>query len=87
MTMESRLETIDERLAQLVVIAGELVKASVQQRESIEGLVSGMGQLIESNTAFRMDLAELKATTQTQAETVGLQQQMIEQLIHQKGAT
>lgn len=86
MTIESRLETIDERFAQLVVIAGELVKASVQQRESIEGLVSGMGQLIESNTEFRMDLAELKATTQQQAATAGLQQQMIEQLIHQKEA-
>ncbi|PSB25770.1 hypothetical protein [Stenomitos frigidus] len=86
MAIESRLETIDERIAQLVVIAGELVKASVQQRESIEGLVSGMGQLIESNTEFRMDLAELKTTTQTQAETAGLQQQMIEQLIHQKEA-
>ena len=86
MTIESRLETIDERLAQLVVITGELVTASVQQRESIEGLVSGMGQLIESNTEFRMDLADLKATTQQQAETAGLQQQMIEQLIHQKEA-
>jgi hypothetical protein len=86
MAIESRLETIDERIAQLVVIAGELVKASVQQRESIEGLVSGMGQLIESHTEFRMDLAELKATTQKQAETAGLQQQMIEQLIHQKEA-
>ncbi|MBW4473481.1 MAG: hypothetical protein KME45_24355 [Stenomitos rutilans HA7619-LM2] len=86
MTIESRLETIDERLAQLVVIAGELVRASVHQRESIEGLASGMGQLIESNTEFRMELAELKATTQKQAETAGLQQQMIEQLIHQKEA-
>lgn len=86
MTIASQLEAIDERIAQLVVIAGELVKASVQQRESIEGIVSGMGQLIESNTEFRMDLAELKATTQKQAETAGLQQQMIEQLIHQKEA-
>ena len=86
MAIESRLETIDERLAQLVIIAGELVKASVQQRESIEGLVSGMGQLIESNTEFRMDLADLKATTQQQAETAGLQQQMIEQLIHKQEA-
>jgi hypothetical protein len=42
MTVEQRLTTIDEQLAQMTIVVGELVKSSVQQGKNIEAVVSGI---------------------------------------------
>jgi chromosome segregation ATPase len=60
MTVEQKLSSVDEQLAQLTIVVGELVKSSIQQRERISDLVSGMGQMLEAPTEFNLELVELK---------------------------
>lgn len=73
MTNGHQLDSIDSRLERLT-------QAVEQQHQNIEELIAGMGLLIEASTEFRSDLAEIKTTTQQQAETAERQERNIQQL-------
>lgn len=77
MTTEQRLDSIDNRLIALLAVAeaqqgeiGTLTENLAAVNHQTELLVSGMGQMLEGITEFRVDLAELKELTRQQGDRI-----------------
>lgn len=77
MTTEQRLDSIDNRLAALLTVSetqqGDITALTeniAAVNHQIELLVSGMGQMLEGITEFRVDMAELKELTRQQGDRI-----------------
>ncbi len=87
MNTERQLDSIDPRLERLVAASeqhGQNIAAMLEgmraQNHNINVLTEQIGRLTESQVEFRVDMVELRVTTQRQAETAARQERNIEQL-------
>lgn len=91
MTTERRLDNIDSRLDRIATAVEDLLSGIAQasedmrintqrQAEAVEGLTAGIAQISEDVRINRLDLSEIKATTQRQAEVAQRQAETVDRL-------